>query len=535
MNKSKFTKTLALGICFTALSSSIVLANGGGMQSSILSDRLPADMIEVDWRQAMDMGKLPADLLDAPVSDFARQPRELNENILQKQREIDKYLFKDHVEEMNKKDFKVTHTGPYDDYVEIGITPYNEENATYLYDIFGEDEVKVVEGQQAVTLPMEVELDAIDIGAVKIQVNGQFLELDVEPFIENDRTLLPLRGVMEKLGAKVEWHPERKVIEVSTEDITIELVIGQDTAKIIRRNDDTLKEETLKLEVPATIKEDRTFIPGRFVTETLGAKVEWNESLRLMIVETDGESDIIGVERPIDFEIVENQVIEGNEAVSKWYQDKFDTQGIHSLIDGEWKYVLVSAGEKPTGGYSIQIDSITEVTQGTAYIHATLQSPNRDDMVTQALTYPNVLVRFHKGDIETIQGDLVSSQNDIGNIIENEIGDSLEEMQKAIAIDSIKEMKLYSLMGEEIKAFTMDEMKEIINQLNTSPTYNGAYPAMLAGNNIKMALEDEGSIQLISYGFEDHVILMGEVAGEYVSYCIVSPEIGRMLLSEVNR
>ncbi|ABR47689.1 hypothetical protein Amet_1495 [Alkaliphilus metalliredigens QYMF] len=62
-------------------------------------------------------------------------------------------------------------------------------------------------------------------------------------------------------------------------------------------------------------------------------------------------------------------------------------------------------------------------------------------------------------------------------------------------------------MGEEIKAFTMDEMKEIINEINTSPTYDGAYQTMLAGNNIKMELEDEGSIQLISYGFEDHVII----------------------------
>jgi hypothetical protein len=36
--------------------------------------------------------------------------------------------------------------------VEIGITPYNEANADYLYGIFGKEMVKVVEGQQAVTL-----------------------------------------------------------------------------------------------------------------------------------------------------------------------------------------------------------------------------------------------------------------------------------------------------------------------------------------------------------------------------------------------
>ena len=48
----------------------------------------------------------------------------------------------------------VTHTGPRDGFIEIGITPYSEEYAGYLYGIFGSDMVKVVEGQQAVTLPL---------------------------------------------------------------------------------------------------------------------------------------------------------------------------------------------------------------------------------------------------------------------------------------------------------------------------------------------------------------------------------------------
>jgi hypothetical protein len=78
------------------------------------------------------------------------QLNEINEDILAKQREIDKYLFEDHVDEIKAKGFTVTHTGPMEDYVEIGITPYTEENANYLYEIFGKDNIKVVEGQQAV-------------------------------------------------------------------------------------------------------------------------------------------------------------------------------------------------------------------------------------------------------------------------------------------------------------------------------------------------------------------------------------------------
>ena len=58
--------------------------------------------------------------------------------------------------------------------------------------------------------------------------------------------------------------------------------------------------------------------------------------------------------------------------------------------------------EKPTGGYSLRIDSITEVTPGTAYIYAVLTSPDKDSIVTQALTYPHVVVRFKNDNIEKV-------------------------------------------------------------------------------------------------------------------------------------
>lgn len=75
--------------------------------------------------------------------------------IIQKQQEIDKYLFEEHTKEIEEKGLTITHTSPLEDYVEIGITPFNKDNENYLYEIFGKDNVKVVEGQQA-TLMNEV-------------------------------------------------------------------------------------------------------------------------------------------------------------------------------------------------------------------------------------------------------------------------------------------------------------------------------------------------------------------------------------------
>lgn len=69
--------------------------------------------------------------------------------LLEKQNEIDKYVFEDHSKEIADKGIQITHTGQVNNYVEVGITPYTKENADYLYNIFGTDKVKIVEGVKA--------------------------------------------------------------------------------------------------------------------------------------------------------------------------------------------------------------------------------------------------------------------------------------------------------------------------------------------------------------------------------------------------
>lgn len=77
---------------------------------------------------------------------------------------------------------------------------------------------------------------------VTIILNGKELKLDVEPFIENDRTLIPVRGVMEGLGAVVGWNAKDRVVTVDKEDISIKLTIGSDVAVVTREG---VKEEKL--------------------------------------------------------------------------------------------------------------------------------------------------------------------------------------------------------------------------------------------------------------------------------------------------
>jgi hypothetical protein len=70
--------------------------------------------------------------------------------LLAKQKEIDDFVFGTGSEELAKLGFKVTHTAPVGDRVEIGIVPYEENYAKFLYEKFGRDKVSVVEGFVAV-------------------------------------------------------------------------------------------------------------------------------------------------------------------------------------------------------------------------------------------------------------------------------------------------------------------------------------------------------------------------------------------------
>lgn len=58
-------------------------------------------------------------------------------------------------------------------------------------------------------------------------------------------------------------------------------------------------------------------------------------------------------------------------------------------------YIVVTRGEKPTGGYSVTITDIVQ--KGDKMIvHYTYRDPGQDEMVTQNVTYPKDIVAIDK-------------------------------------------------------------------------------------------------------------------------------------------
>jgi hypothetical protein len=112
---------------------------------------------------------------------------------------------------------------------------------------------------------------------IGVQVNNELVNFNnQEPIYTNGRVLVPLRGVFEKMGASVQWRPADRTVTAMKGATDVSLRIGERWASVDGK--------TLSMDVPAQIVNGSTMVPIRFVSEALGAQVDWNDSSRMVMI-----------------------------------------------------------------------------------------------------------------------------------------------------------------------------------------------------------------------------------------------------------
>ena len=111
------------------------------------------------------------------------------------------------------------------------------------------------------------------IGNEVFTVNESKYRFTSTPVIKNNRTLVPIRAIMEALGGTVGWDSIERKVTVLLDSTTIELWIGKNIAKV---NDIDIPIDPNNYKVVPEIINSRTIVPVRFVAENLGAKVDWD-------------------------------------------------------------------------------------------------------------------------------------------------------------------------------------------------------------------------------------------------------------------
>ena len=114
---------------------------------------------------------------------------------------------------------------------------------------------------------------------ISVTINGVKQNYDVMPQIVDGRTLVPMRGIFEALGAEVGWIDHSKTVTGTRNNKTVKMRIDDNMAYIDGA-------ETI-LDVPATIINGRTMVPVRFISEMLGEKVDWDGATKTVMIESD--------------------------------------------------------------------------------------------------------------------------------------------------------------------------------------------------------------------------------------------------------
>ena len=127
---------------------------------------------------------------------------------------------------------------------------------------------------------------AADDEPVTVIINGEALvipEGDTQPYIEEGRTLVPMRAIFEALGAYINWDQDTKTV-VSYDPISdVSITMQVDSATIF------VGETPIELDVPARLVNDRTVVPVRAVSEGMHSRVDWDESTRTVTITKDME------------------------------------------------------------------------------------------------------------------------------------------------------------------------------------------------------------------------------------------------------
>ncbi len=113
---------------------------------------------------------------------------------------------------------------------------------------------------------------------VKVTLDGNEISFpDAKPFIDQrDRVLVPIRFVSEALGALVDWENKSRTAVIKQDDDEIRYTVYQPMAY--------LNGEMMVMDTYGILKDQRTMVPIRFISELLGCDVAWDENNSTVII-----------------------------------------------------------------------------------------------------------------------------------------------------------------------------------------------------------------------------------------------------------
>jgi len=117
-------------------------------------------------------------------------------------------------------------------------------------------------------------------GNIRIKLNGQFINLDTPPIVRKGMVFVPLRGIFERMNAKVMFHKDQGKIIAHRGKTSVVLKLGDSRAKVNGVGQ--------RLLFPPFVLKNRTYVPLRFLSESVGCSVNWHPPTKIVSISTKG-------------------------------------------------------------------------------------------------------------------------------------------------------------------------------------------------------------------------------------------------------
>lgn len=322
---------------------------------------------------------------------------------------------------------------------------------------------------------------------VKVVVDDEVLNLDVAPYIKDNRVLVPVRGVFEGLGLSVKWKQSTKTATITDGTTTIEMKLGQKTVKV--------NGKAIKIDTTVSIKNNRVFIPIRFVTENTDGNVKWNQAKKTVYITTS----------TLDKET--------KEFLSKVTQAQAEMKSFSANM--KIKQAMNIGGEKITADMVLDMDAVLDPFGIYQSMKMSMEGPEGVDLTTQSYmtkdgyyvyeSTSNQWIKYDDemlGDIEELTGNQLDPKAQIElmekfykgvKIVEN---DKTYELRMSISGNGFQELldEILSLtdLGLEEDIFAGMDMN--INKMNIVTILDKETLYPLSGtmdSDISMEIEGE--------------------------------------------
>ncbi len=140
-------------------------------------------------------------------------------------------------------------------------------------------------GASAMTLEYDGGLHEYDGSIFTLIVNDSVLDPPLSPIIFNDHALVPVREIFEELGARVEYENDTRTVDIIKDDYTVSMAINDNVA-YINGKQTVIPDGVAPKLISEYGGETKTMVPVRFISESIGLDVDFNEEHGAILVES---------------------------------------------------------------------------------------------------------------------------------------------------------------------------------------------------------------------------------------------------------